>query len=705
MEETQEQSQLHFLDYWRVIRSRKEIILAVVLLVVLTGSAVTFMLPRIYMAEARIKIEQDNLDIDVFQQQMAMGYNPFFLRTQYEIIQSKPILYEVIRNLDLRSVWGREQDEAGAPWTRERAYGELRHSLQVEQYRDTSLVALQVYREDNAEAARIANELAHVYRNYRLSVKRREIKSAVDVLKNELEKQKEIVDEAEAQLEHIREKLGVNFVGRGIRADDLRLRQLEADRIAARVDMLVRKARLEQLSSLNSDELMTASTFVVNDPAIINIRRQLLDIDVNLKLKLENFGENHPEVKRLVAGQKELKKQREMALAGLIKGLEADYEISLQKYKALSDELDSARSSDIDASRTKFLPFEKAERELQIQYSILNALRSRVAQEGIELEIPRTPVRIIDPAEAPRRPVSPNLYLNILLSIIVGVAAGVGIAYFLEYLDTSMKTVDDVERYLQMPVLGIIPQKVLPLNEESPESSHAEPYRVLLTNLQYANREVGGGAFSVLSGGMGEGKSTTLFNLAYVASQSNKKVLIVDSDMRRPVQHTMLGMSNRVGLSNVLMRDVPVDEVIKSTDIPNLHLLPSGKLPKSSFGLLDSQRMRDLMRDLKVRYDYVFFDSPPVMGLSDASILASEVDGALLVVQYRKYPRDVSLRAKKIIENVGGHLFGVVLNNINVMRDDYYYHYHTYYAHYYSDEERAPTPPAVLDEEMPEDKF
>jgi capsular exopolysaccharide synthesis family protein len=205
---------------------------------------------------------------------------------------------------------------------------------------------------------------------------------------------------------------------------------------------------------------------------------------------------------------------------------------------------------------------------------------------------------------------------------------------------------------------------------------------LLRTNMQFTSKGRGGGAFAVVSGGVGEGKSTTLFNLAYVCAQLGDKVLIVDSDLRRPVQHTFLGMDNRYGLTNLLMRDASVDEIIKPTSIPNLHIIPSGQLPRTGLGLLDSQRMQDLVKNVKARYDYVFFDAPPLMGVSDASILASETDGVLLVIEYRKYPRTMSTRAKHVVENVGGKILGVVLNNINIMRDDYYYYYHTHYTHY-----------------------
>ncbi len=684
------ESSLHFLDYWRVIRSRKEVILAVTLLVVVTGTAFTLTLPKKYMADARILVREDSMDVDVFERQFPTGYNPFFLRTQYEIIQSRQLLYQVMNNLNLQQVWGQKLNDDGAALSREDTFKMLSSSLHVDQYRDTSILAIRVAREDPEEAARIANEIAAVYRDQRLSMKRREVKHGIEAMENEMQKQKERVDQAEQEVERIRKEQGVNVLDRGFRADKLRLQQLEGDRIGARVEMLVRKARLDQLEALNGAELMNASSYVVNDQALQNIRAQLIDSEVSLKVMLENYGVNHPEVKRLQAGVNELKKKLDDALLGLKKGVRADYEISLQKFKTLDEELKAAKQLDIDAERTQFLPFEKAEREMLIQREILNALRSRVVQKGIEVEVPRTPVEVIDPAEIPTRPVSPNLLLNIMLSLFFGLGLGIGLAYFIEYLDTSVKTVDDVEHYLGLPVLAVIPQKVRPLIEEGPDSPHGEAYRVLKTNIQFANKGVTGGAFAVVSGGVGEGKSTTLFNLAYVCAQMGDKVLVVDSDLRRPVQHSILNMSNRFGLTNVLMRDVPIEETIKTTSVPNLHFLPSGKLPRSSLGLLDSQRMRELVKNLKARYDYVFFDSPPIMGVTDASILASEVDAVLLVVQYRKYPRTISSRAKRMIENVGGNILGVVLNNINILRDDYYYYYHSYYSHYYQSDDSKP---------------
>ena len=697
-ENLKKETTLHFLDYWRVIRSRKEIVLAVLFLVVITGTAYTFTLPNIYAAQSRIAVNNDTVDIDPFNQSPVggtRGYDPYFLRTQFEVIQSKPILYEVINRLNLQEVWGEKDEKI----SKEVAYKILRSSLDVNQYRDTSLISLTVQRKDPKEAARIANELADVYRDARLDMKYKEMTRAMDALGRELEKQLEKVDLAEQRVETLRKELDITVLpntyvgGSENSVEKLRLQQLEGDRIAARVEMLVGKARFEQMESMNNEDLLTASAYLAQDPFVETMRTQLKDYDVALSSMLQNYGPNYPEVKQTQAARDELMTKLTRALDGIKKGTQAQYIVAKSKFEALEEELRGVRTSDQETQREKFVPFNKAQQEFELQRSIMNALKSRIAQEGITLQVPRTPVEIVDSAEESSRPVSPNLILNVLMSIFIGLGSGIGLAYFIEYLDTSIKTADDVERWIELPVLGLIPQKVRPLIEEGPDSEHAEAYRVLRTNMAFSDS--GGprkGAFAVLSGGAGEGKSTTAFNLAYVCAQQGEKVLLVDADLRRPVQHTILGVSNRFGLTNVLLRDVPVEETIKTTSVPNLHFLPSGRLPRTSLGVLDPKRIRELVSSLKLKYDVIVFDTPPLVGISDSAVIAKEMDGVVLVVQYRKYPRDMIIRAKQMLDTLGVPQVGVVLNNINIMRDDYYYYYHSYYSNYqyYRSQEASP---------------
>ena len=690
MAEDSQTTTLHFLDYWRVIRDRKEVILAVALLTIVTGTAYTLMMPKKFTSTTQLEVREDAMDVDPFydRQTSRLGYNPFFLMTQEKIMRSRPVLTEVIRNLNLQKVWGAELNEDKSPVTPELALQILGRSMRVEQDRDTTLMNISVTSEDPKRAAEIANEVANVYRDRRLFAKRREIQRAIDAMSNEVRKQQERVEEAEAELEKIRQEQGISLIGRGqmsYRVEATRLNMLENERSSARVEMLVRKARLDQLAELEGEKLMDAAAYIVSDPTLLGIRQQLIDSQVSLQLMLKNgvVGANHPDVLRLQGAVDELRRQLNSALDGLKAGLRADYEVARQKFEALDEELNTIKLKDIEAEGENYLPFDRAERNVSIQRDILTALRARITQTGIEVEVPRTTVEIVEEAEAPSRPSSPLVVLNIFLSVVLGLLAGTGLAFFVEYLDVSIKTVDEVEKYLGLPVLAVIPQQSRPLTEAGQSSGQGEAYRALRTSLALLAREGKQRSFTVISGGVGEGKSTTLFNLAYVCAEQGSKVLIIDSDLRRPVQHKMVGLANRTGLVNVLTGELKPDEAVQETGVPNLWMMTSGRLRRGSLGIMNSPRLRAMLDVLKEQYEYILLDSPPILGVTDAAILAGEADGVLLVVQYRKYPKIISLRAKRMIENAGGHLMGAVLNNINIMRDDYYYYYHYTTKKYY----------------------
>ena len=279
-------------------------------------------------------------------------------------------------------------------------------------------------------------------------------------------------------------------------------------------------------------------------------------------------------------------------------------------------------------------------------------------------------------------PVSPNVPLNLILGAVVGLIFGVGIAFFLEYIDTSVKSLEDVERYLQVPVLAVIPRDVGLLHKQSGMSPDAEAYRILRTNIEFNRKNPEDNSITVVSGGAGEGKSTTLVNLAYVCAQGGYTTLMLDADLRRPRLHTFFDINNSVGLTNYLTTELMLEDVILQTPVDNLYFMPSGILPADAAGILNSRRMSELIQDVKQRFDLVLVDSPPILGVSDASVLASEVDLTMIVVQHRKLPRHMLLRVKAAVENVGGSVIGVVLNNVDVRSDSQYQYYTSYYTYY-----------------------
>jgi capsular exopolysaccharide synthesis family protein len=420
------------------------------------------------------------------------------------------------------------------------------------------------------------------------------------------------------------------------------------------------------------------------DPELGKLLQDLWATETTLAKMRVTVGTEHPEFRSLAAMQADLDEKVEDRIEGILTGLQ----VRVNAFKA---QLESMNTAVTDAKKREtemtalYRDYFLAKRDLENQQKIRDAILLRQLQETVDLQIPRSAiVEITDPAEPSLQPVRPNVKVNIALGVIVGLVVGIGLAFFIEYLDTSVKTIDDVERALGAPVLGVIPQNVGSLLEEGPESPHAEAYRVLRTNLIFSRKRDDATTLTVVSGGAGEGKSTTIFNLASVFATNDQRVLLVDSDLRRPSLHKILKVSNSVGLTNYLLGQSKLEEVVQTTTLPTLHFLPSGKLPSSSLGILNSPQMKEFIQDVKRRYDFVFFDSPPIMGVSDASVLASMVDLTLLVIQYRKYPQAMTLRAKQMVEKVGGTLLGMVLNNINISQDSYYYYYSGYYYDYYS---------------------
>lgn len=696
-----QQENLHFLDYWHVIVTRKEVVIAVALLVILAGILVTFSMNKVYMASCVIKVEEERPDLPVFSQEMRR-FDPLFLRTQFEVIQSGPVIEEVVRRLNLNETLGRAYGyydtlgEASLAYTHKL----VAKRMKVQQYRDTNLIEIQFYIDAPKGrapqmAAEIADEVATVYRDLTVRRTRDTTERALEALYESLQDQRDIVAKAEQKVSDILQKHKLTIVtfnaGTDSELTKMSVTQLEQARIRQRMEMEAKKALYEKVKALSMEELLGAFPYLVSDTALLKLVSEKRDAEIEMRRLKDALGENHPDLIRVRATITELEDKIADGLDGLRTGVEAEYERALAQAAALEDMLEQTKVSDRVQEGEGYLEYEVVKSELEHQRRVLEALELRYAQERIEMRIPRTTVEQVEPAKPPAEhdQVRPRPVLNIALSVLVGLIAGIGLAYFVEYLDTSIKTIDDIEQYMQATVLGVIPQKVKPLIAPGTDAAHAEAYRVLRTNVRFSKHAAAGKSICITSASVGEGKSLTLFNLAYVSAQLGDKSIIVDSDLHRPRQHKILGVDNRPGLANILMGDAELEDCIVPTSEPNLFLLPSGKLSTGVHGLIASDRMTLLVEDLKARYDFVFFDSSPIIGVSDASLLTREVDSVLLVIQHRKYPRALSARAKEMVENFGGNLMGVVLNNINIARDYAYYYYHQHYNYYPRNEKNA----------------
>ncbi len=677
---------LHFLDYWRVIRMRKSLILTVFLLVVLTTTAMTFwLLPEKFASFARIEVNKDEPEIGVgMENRMYSGsYDPYFLQTQFKIIESSSILNGVITNLNLDQIFSKQGDRT---LTVDETYEVLLRRIKVDQTRSCSLIEIWVFDSSPVLASQIANKIAEVYKDSRLEAWTSSRNAGIKALQENLDQEEDRLRAASSNLDDLKIKLKIPILEDTASFTETiyseRMRDLERYKNEASDSYEHDKALLDTIEALKPEKLRSAlPTILPGDTELSVLAERLAIAEQEFLVASNGLGVQNPEYAQKKKALDLAQKQLQDKVDGVVIGTRSRVILDEARLTAATKNWTEA-NKESNASAKDYRPYIDTKREVENKKQMVELLTKQIVTAKMETHQPLSrAVRVLDMAKPAQFPVSPNKPLNIALGIIVGLIVGIGLAFFIEYLDTSVKTIDDVERALEAPVLAVIPQQVGILLEEGLDSPHAEAYRVLRTNLLFARKDESWNTITVLSGGAGEGKSTTLFNLATVFAQSGSRVLVVDSDLNRPSIHKMLHISNGVGLTDHLLKQLKLEEIIQTTTQANLDFLPSGKLPRASMGILGSNQMKEAIKELKRRYDFVFFDSPPLLGVSDASVLASQMDMTLQVIQYRRYPQLMTIRAKQMILKVGGHLMGIVLNNINMSQDENYYYYSGYYEY------------------------
>ncbi len=681
-----EETKLHFLDYWRVIRVRWVLILLAFFLVLLTAAIVTYFQPREYQSSVFVEVKSTAQNVRIFDTtnpNLPM-HDPQLAPTVFQVIQRTGVLYPVIEELKLQDKWLK----GGIRPTREQAYQHLRNKLQVDEVRNTDLLQISVFSTDPQEAADIANKIVAVYQNTRVDEEKDIMNRAVTSMNEEVEKQKKKVDDSAAEVARIRDQEGiVDLNPEGTEDTQTPLntivlkQETEVNEAETKASSL--STQLDQIKNVKGDDLMRMMpTLNIQDPTVLKILPLYQEAVAQEALLLNSgLGENHPKVKSLRAQRDVYTKQLEGQVTIIRSALEKNLntaETTVTELRKRLGEINQKQLNQKNLSAT----YTRAKNSYIKEKTLLDSVRTRAQSQTMELAMPRMAVSVKQIAEPPSFAARPRVGLNLALGALVGLMVGLGLAFFVEYLDTSVKTMEDVESLLGVPVLAIVPKNIKLLHKEPGDTPDAEAYRILRTNIEFNRKNPEANAISMVSGGPGEGKSTTLANLAFTSAQGGYTTLIVDADLRRPVQHSIFDLSNKIGLTNYLTTDMRLEDVILPTTVENLSVLPSGILPSDAVGILNSQRMSDMIAELKTRYDIVFFDSPPMLGVSDASVLASEVDQTIIVVQHRRFPRAMLTRVKQAVLGVGGTVLGVVLNNVDLKHDQNYYYYTNYYGYY-----------------------
>jgi succinoglycan biosynthesis transport protein ExoP len=682
------------IDYWQVLKNRYGVILLTFLLVFMTAAVITSVMPQKFESTSVVQVHPSMLTITPTYRSGQVGLGTLmtrnYMENEFETITAPETLTEAAEALNLTEVWGMDMSEV---------LKTMSEIVIAVPRRGTDLMEIRVRHGKPEEAKEIAEALSKAYVARRNREETARAEEALEALDDELTLQGDLVQEHRKELTVLIQQYGIPyFDGRnsgnvGATEEAMyRMSQQKLDNYETQRDQL--KIQIQKLMDTDNEEIVRAAAGLdLPENQVTAYWTRFREATDAIKVaQAEGLGLNHPEVIALQERAESSMENARSEVVTLKKVLETKLTLVDRQVEKMAEIVDNKQDLTVELS-LKQHNYNQAKEEYEQARMLYREMKIKQQEARVILKMPKTPITIHEKPKMARNAIFPNITMNLLLGAGVGLVFGIGIAFLLEHLDTSVKSLEDVERYLQVPVLAVIPQDVGVLHKQSGMSPDAEAYRILRTNIEFNRKNPDDNSITVVSGGAGEGKSTTLTNLAYVCAQGGYTTLMIDADLRRPRLHTFFDINNSVGLTNYLTTDLALEDVILQTPVDNLYFLPSGILPADAAGILNSRRMSELLQDVKQRFDLVLVDSPPILGVSDASVLASEVDLTMVVVQHRKLPRNMLMRVKQAVENVGGQVIGVVLNNVDVRSDSqyqYYTSYYTYYAPSGLDESSAP---------------
>ena len=391
-----------------------------------------------------------------------------------------------------------------------------------------------------------------------------------------------------------------------------------------------------------------------------------------------------------------LQKRKAAEINRIIDSLRNEYEVAQARESSLKAALESQKQESLELNK-KAIEYSVLKREAEGARELYDLLIRRFKETSVTEEIDAGNIRIIDKAEYAYQ-VSPNTRRDLRLAAVIGLMLGLGLAFFVEYLDNTIKSPEEVEPYFRVPLLGVVlGHQVKGRREEDvnkkdelvtmkdPKSAVSESYRGIRTRILFSSTVSQPKSILIVSAMEGEGKTISAANLAVIMARTGSRVLLLDCDMRKPRMNSIFGLEREKGVSNILVGDCSISDAVHKTDIENLNLIPCGKIPPNPSELLGSKAMREMLATLSRSYDRIVIDSPPVTAVTDAVVLSKAVDGVVVVLQANKTERVLAKRAIEQMQAVNAHIFGIILNRLDE-RMTKYYHLYSYFYRDYSEE-------------------
>jgi polysaccharide biosynthesis transport protein len=681
---------------------KKYILLVVVCTLLGTGAGYieNARTPNQYKSTANMEITQDTAD--QFRVDTGAGYDSGYidvtkLDTEIAILKSSTLAMKTIQTLHLdknkdflplgsNHVWDLSKIK-----DRHALIGIFESGLAAERFGHTNILDLSFTARNPELAAVICNTLIDNYVQHNFSENYAATQEVSVWLQQQLGDLKNRLEASQEHMLTVQKDIGLVGIDQTQSIVLSRLVDISHDVTSAEAQRLVAQAKLLTLQSAPPEVLATLS----GDPVLLGLKQRLTTLQGDDASLSSKYGAKNPRVLQNRAELAEVEESMKVEQATVLSRAQQEVNAAKENQEALQRRLDQEKSSAYNGN-SKAVEYSLARREYEANRALYDGLQQRLQEAGIIAGLHSTNIRRIDPADAPDFPSSPRKSVNLMLGLLSGLGLGLLLSFFVEMLDTNIKTIYDIEERLGLPMLGVVPQvdsKLL-----SPEtfvrdatsplpgawSRLAESYRSLRTTILLSRAGTPPQVILISSAKPSEGKTSITTLEAIVFALNGARVLLLDSDLRRPSVHLRFRISNKVGLTSVLTGKVSLQDAITSVpSVPSLHILPAGPIAPMPAELLGSLQMQRLVEGLRADYDFILIDTPPVLTVTDAAVLVSISDGVVLVLRYGQASRNVVARASEILLRSGAHLLGVVLNAVDLQSSDYAEYYGRAYNDYY----------------------
>jgi exopolysaccharide transport family protein len=710
--------QISIVQFWRVLQKRRWLVLSSLAAVVLLVTVISLLLPKRYDASSRILLDLEGTDgLGLEQVVMPIGLDlNTKLETQIHIVESDTIANSVIKQLELErnKEFAAKLDAKPVPLfdglTLEdhAMMNKLFHkALNVQLIPKTQIVEVHFRSKDPQLAAQVVNAVASTYIEHNFQTKYKATLQTSDWLTKQLDDLKKHAESAQETLTNYQKKTGILGTDETHNIILDKLEELNKDLSAAEGDRIVKEAKY-RIAMTENPELIAN---IAPESVLGALYKERAEIRSQYAQWAAKYGASYPRVVQLQSQLNELDSSIAEEIKKVGETVRAEYRAAQKSEEMLQASFDKQKGEAYKLNEDA-IQYAILRRDVESSRDLYDGLLKKLKEAGIMAGLKSSNINIVDQASIPVEPVEPNIPLNMALALMGGLLGGVALAFVVENVDNSIRTPQDIETYCGLPSLGVIPsvalngknghklmahpgerQLILPVAMQQRNSGSAEAFRALRTSLLLSSPGAPPQVILVTSAMMQEGKSFTALNLAVVLAQTGQKVLLVDSDMRRPAVHKYLGLPMNNGLSACLAgTEQPEAATITVEEIPGLHVVPAGRMPPYPSEMLASDAMPRLIQNWREQYRYIVIDTPPVLAVTDAVVCARIADVVVLIARSEKTGRQSLVRTRDILRKVRANIAGVVVNDLSfdsVEYRQYYGHYGSEYSYYYHDNGNA----------------